>query len=165
MKIKNWLKLEVKVKLNHRRCLKLDIIKKGDWVDLSTPYDVTLFKNHDKNYCIIPLGVAMKLPKGLEAVVVPRSSTYKNYGITMANSIGIIDNTYCGNNDQWGFPAISYKDTIIPANSRIAQFRIQLSQHATIWNKLRWLFSNGIVFTYVDTLDNSDRGGFGSTGQ
>ena len=116
------------------------------------------------DFKLIPLGVAMKLPKGFEAVLLPRSSTYKKFGIIQTNSIGVIDNTYCGNNDEWKYPAIALRDTVIKKGDRICQFRIQLSQKATLWQKIKWFLSSGIKIIKVDSLDNNDRGGFGSTG-
>ena len=105
----------------------------------------------------------MQLPKGFEAVVLPRSGTPK-LGIMCANSEGVIDNSYCGNDDEWRFPAIAFQSTTINKGDRICQFRVQLSQKATIWQKLRWLFSNKIELVSVDKLDGNNRGGFGSTG-
>lgn len=103
------------------------------------------------NYKLIKLGVAMKLPEGYEAHIVPRSSTFKNYGILMANSMGIIDNSYCGDNDEWMFPAFFTRKTVIHKGDRICQFRIEKKQP-------------NIKFNVVDKLGNEDRGGFGSTG-
>lgn len=107
----------------------------------------------------------MILPKGFEAHVVPRSSTFKNFKIVQSNSLGIIDNTYSGNDDEWKFPAISLERTVIKKGDRICQFRIQLSQKATIWQKIKWLFTSKIKFEWVDNLDSYSRGGFGSTGK
>lgn len=101
---------------------------------------------------MIPLGVAMELPKGYEAHVIPRSSTYKNYGIIQANSCGLIDESYSGNNDQWFFPAIAMRDTVIHVNDRICQFRIMEHQPE-------------ILFEETEVLTAEDRGGFGSTGR
>ena len=101
---------------------------------------------------LIPLGIAMELPAGYEAHVVPRSSTFKNYGIIQTNSMGIIDETYCGDNDQWFFPAYALRDTVIHINDRICQFRIMEHQPA-------------FEFMAVDMLTNEDRGGHGSTGK
>ena len=81
-----------------------------------------------------------------------------------ANSEGVIDNSYCGDEDEWRFPAIAFRDTTINKGERICQFRIQLSQKATIWQKLRWLFSNKIELVSVDKLESINRGGFGTTG-
>lgn len=120
----------------------------GDWYDLRAAENIGMSEGEFK---LIPLGVAMKLPAGYEAHVVPRSSTYKNFRITEANSMGIIDNSYCGDNDQWYFPAIAHEDTFIPKNTRICQFRI-VSKQAPV------------NFETVDHLDTPDRGGFGSTG-
>ena len=154
------------------------IIKKGDWVDLSTSKEFILnapqagtLKGHDVKHrdvvsevTYIPLGIAMQLPKGFEAIVAPRSSTAKKLGIMQANGIGIIDNTYCSDNDEWMFPAVTLRKTSIALNTRICQFRIQLSQKATVWQKLKWLLTSGIEFIEVDSLGNDTRGGFGSTG-
>lgn len=159
------------------------VISKGDWIDLrlssettlKAPYAETLKrkKNDDDvdrvrtvifDYQLLPLGVAVQLPKGFEAVVVPRSSLFNKYGIIQANSFGVIDNTYCGNNDEWKFPALPTRNITIPADERICQFRIQLSQKATVWQKIKWLFSNSIKIVEVDSLSNDNRDGFGSTG-
>jgi dUTP pyrophosphatase len=113
------------------------------------------------SYAVIPLGVCMQLPKGYEAIVAARSSTAKKYGIIMANGIGIIDNSYCGDEDEWCFPAIGMKDATIEAGSRICQFRIQLSQKATIWQKIKWLFTSKITFKVVEHLNNKNRMGLG----
>lgn len=177
------MKLKIKVK-KYPWVSMPEIIKKGDWVDLKSrvtfnihaPQSGTLkykvlengekegYRNVSFDYGFIPLGVAMKLPKGFEAIIVPRSSTFKKYGIIQANSMGIIDNSYCGNHDEWRFPAIALKDTTIIEGTRICQFRIQLSQKATIWQKIKWLLSSGIEFVEVEDLNSEDRDGFGSTG-
>ena len=100
---------------------KIKQIENGDWIDLRIAEDVTLEAGEFK---LIPLGVAMMLPKGYEALVIPRSSTFKKYGIIQANSIGLIDETYCGNNDEWHFPAYATRNISILKNTRICQFRI-----------------------------------------
>lgn len=155
-----------KLKINYRMAVTtkpLFIIKKGDWIDLSTVDDINL---KEKEYRCINLGIALQLPKGYEAIVAPRSSTYKNYHIICPNSIGIIDYEYRGNNDVWKFPALAIYDTYIPAYTRIAQFRIQLSQKATIWQKIKWLFTNKIELNLINEFKNTvDRGGLGSTGK
>ena len=120
----------------------------GDWYDLRAAEDIGMSAGEFK---MIPLGVAMKLPAGYEAHVAPRSSTYKNFKITEVNSIGIIDNSYCGDNDQWYFPAKADEDTFIPKNTRICQFRIVTKQPPA-------------TFEAVEHLDAPNRGGFGSTG-
>ena len=127
---------------------KIQKIDKGDWIDLRAAETIELKANQFK---LIPLGVAMKLPDGYEAHVVPRSSTYKNFGIIQTNSVGIIDNSYCGDNDQWFFPAFALRDTVINKNDRICQFRIMEKQPA-------------FDIEEVDHLGGEDRGGFGSTG-
>lgn len=176
------MKLKIKVKSISQLNMP-ELISKGDWVDLQTSEDVTMeapqagtLKKHTVNgvtenhrdvkfdFKLIPLGVAMKLPKGFEAIVCPRSSTFRRYGIIQANSLGIIDQSYCGNKDEWMFPAIALTDTVIPMDTRICQFRIQLSQKATAWQKIKWILSSGIEFIKVDDLNSENRGGFGSTG-
>ena len=106
----------------------------------------------------------MELPKYFEANIVPRSSTFNNFKIILANSMGVIDSTYNGDGDEWKFQAIALGSTKINEGDRIAQFRIRPSQFAPWWIKLKWLFTNKIKFVFVDTLNNKDRGGFGSTG-
>lgn len=149
-----------------------EFISKGDWVDLRCAQKTTIvgpMKSKDSNTIIfnntlIPLGIAMKMPDGFEAIVTPRSSTYKHYGIIQTNSLGVIDASYSGNADEWMMPVLSLKKTTIPKNDRICQFRIQLSQKATFWQKIKWLFSSKIKFEVVDNLTDNNRGGFGSTG-
>lgn len=110
---------------------------------------------------LVPLGVCMEIPKGYEAVIVPRSSTFKKYGIIQTNSEGVIDNSFSSEKDEWKFPVLATKDTVIPKGTRIAQFRVQLSQKATVWQKLKWLFSGKMKLVKVEHLDNAVRGGFG----
>ncbi len=119
----------------------------GNWIDLYTAEEVELTSG---DYRLIDLGIAMEFPKHFEALVVPRSSTFKNYGILMTNSIGIIDDEYNGDQDYWKFPALATRDVTIPKNIRIAQFRI--------------IDSCSIKMNRVKMLGNEDRGGFGSTG-
>ena len=116
--------MEIKIKY-FTNIEKIKQIPNGDWVDLRSAIDVTLKKGE---FTIIPLGVGMKLPFGYEAHIVPRSSTYKNYGIIQTNHIGVIDNSYSGDNDQWGMPVIAMRDTTIHKNDRICQFRITQKQ-------------------------------------
>ncbi len=128
---------------------KLDYIAgKSDWIDLRAAEDVDLKKGE---FRLIRLGVAMKLPDGYEAHVVPRSSTYKNFGIIQTNHMGVIDSSYCGDNDEWKYPALAMRDTHISRGDRICQFRIMRNQPQ-------------IEFEETEHLDGSDRGGFGSTG-
>lgn len=122
---------------------------KSDWVDLRSAEDVTLKKGEFK---LIPLGIAMELPKGYEAHVVPRSSTYKNFGVIQTNHMGVIDETYCGDNDQWFMPVLAIRDTRIHVNDRICQFRIMEHQPE-------------LVFEETEILGHADRGGHGSTGK
>lgn len=128
---------------------KIERFNVGDWIDLRAAEDVSMKAGDFK---LIPLGVAMELPKGYEALVAPRSSTFKKLGILLANSLGIIDESYKGDNDEWHFPAYAIKDTEIHKNERICQFRI--IQHQPLIHLLE-----------VDWLGNADRGGIGSTGR
>ena len=122
---------------------------KSDWIDLRAAERIELKQGEFK---LIPLGVAMQLPKGYEAHIVPRSSTYKNFGIIQTNHTGIVDETYCGPNDWWYMPAYALRDTVIEKNDRICQFRIQKHQPE-------------VIFEEVDVLTGQDRGGIGSTGK
>lgn len=121
---------------------------KSDWIDLRAAQDVTMSAGE---YRLIPLGIAMELPEGYEAHVAPRSSTFKNFGIIQPNSPGVIDRSYCGDNDEWCVPAFALRDTEIKANDRICQFRIVKNQPE-------------LTFEEVESLGNPDRTGFGSTG-
>ena len=139
--------MEVKIKY-FSDIEKIKKFKYGDWIDLRSAEDVELKAGDFK---IIKLGIGMKLPYGWEAHVAPRTSTYKNFGIICANSFGIIDNSYCGDEDEWGFPAIALRDTTIHKNDRICQFRVVEKQPS-------------IDFIEVEHLDKVSRGGFGMSG-
>ena len=153
--------LKIKIKTFKDQILP-EIISKGDWIDLRAAEDYNLKPGE---YRLLNLGVAMELPKGFEAIVVPRSSTFRNYGILCANSFGVIDYSYNGDMDEWKFPAFSPKGSMILAKDRICQFRIQLSQKATVWQKIKWFLSNGIKIEKVERLNTINRGGVGSTGK
>lgn len=122
---------------------------KSDWIDLRASERVELKAG---DFALIPLGVAMQLPEGYEAHIVPRSSTFKNFGVIQTNSCGIIDCSYCGDEDMWRMPVYAVRDTVIDVNDRICQFRIYENQPK-------------IVFDKVNHLGNASRGGFGSTGK
>lgn len=122
---------------------------KSDWIDLRSVDQHSFLAGE---YRRISLGVSIKLPEGFEAHIVPRSSTFKNYGIMQANGIGIVDNSYSGTNDIWKFTAYATKNTTINKYDRICQFRIMEKQP-------------NINFIVVDKLDDVDRNGFGSTGK
>lgn len=141
----------IKIKYFTDKIDKLEYIggTKSNWIDLRSAEDVSLKAGEFK---LIPLGVAMELPVGYEALVVPRSSTFKNFGIIQTNHVGIIDESYCGDNDQWFMPVYATRDTDIHTNDRICQFRILKHQPQ-------------IVFDEVENLENRDRRGFGSTGK
>jgi dUTP pyrophosphatase len=152
------------------------IIDKGEWIDLRAAKSVSMSgpqvarakKDSERKVSfsttLLPLGVAMELPKGFEAAINPRSSTFLNYHVILGNSQGIIDNPYNGDNDEWKANLIAFSDVQINKGDRVLQFRIQPSQKATMWQKLRWLFSNGIKLVEVDKLGNPNRGGHGTTG-
>lgn len=163
--------MKIKVKFHNPIC-KFKFIDKGEWIDLRAS-ETRVFQSPTMiefdgrvifDYQLIPLGFAMELPKGFEAVILPRSSTFKNYCITCANSQGVIDSSFSGNNDVWQFPAIAFKSRTINEGDRICQFRIQPSQKASIWTKIKWLFTNKVEFVEVENLQNADRGGIGTTG-
>lgn len=140
----------IKIKYFTDKIDKLDYIDGvSDWIDLHAAEDVVLKKGE---YKLISLGVAMELPKGYEAHVVPRSSTFKNYGIIQTNHQGVIDHSYCGDHDLWYMPVYATRDTQIHMNDRICQFRIMKIQPQ-------------IHFEEVSHLEGRDRGGFGSTGR
>jgi len=139
---------KIKIKYFDNEIDKIEKISKGDLIDLRAAKDVEMKAGEFK---LIPLGVGMKLPEGYKANVYPRSSTYKNFGIILANSVGQIDNSYSGDNDQWHFPAVALRDTVIHKNDRICQFEIQKIQPE-------------IEFEEVEHLDTESRGGIGSTG-
>ena len=140
----------IKIKYLNDNIKRLEYIDgKSDWIDLRSAAKVELKAGEFK---LIHLGVAMELPKGYEAHIAPRSSTYKNFGIIQANSVGVVDSSYCGDNDWWYFPAIAMRDTTIEEGDRICQFRIMENQPQ-------------IIFDEVDSLNAPDRGGIGSTGK
>ena len=138
----------IKIKYHTNEIDKIKEIVVGDRIDLREAETVLLRKGE---FALISLGVSMKLPDGYEAHVVPRSSTFKKWGVLQTNSMGIIDNSYSGTNDIWRFPALAVRDTVINKNDRICQFRIVKRQPT-------------VEFEEMDTLDAVDRGGFGSTG-
>lgn len=140
--------MTIKVKYKSDSSVRLETIDVGDWVDLHIQSETRLKRGE---FRLLPLGVAMELPEGYEAHVVPRSSTFKNYGIIQTNSMGIIDHSYCGDRDWWFFPAYAFHDVKIPKGARICQFRIMPIQPK-------------LEFEEVEELGNKDRGGHGSTG-
>lgn len=141
----------------------------GDAFDLRAAKDVRLSApvvNPDNGEVkfstnLIPLGIAMELPKGCKADVKPRSSTFKKWHIVQANSIGLIDETYCGDTDEWKMPVIAFQKSKIEKGDRLCQFEIRPSQKATFWQKLMWLLTTGYRFVEVESLGNEPRGGFG----
>lgn len=143
----------IKIKYFNNNVEKISKIEIGDWIDLRCAIDVDLYPGDFK---LLPLNIAMELPEGYEAHTAPRSSTFKNFGIIQTNSIGVIDESYCGDNDQWFMPAYCLQakhgeKTSIKKGDRVCQFRIMKKQPK-------------IEFLEVETLGNEDRGGHGSTG-
>lgn len=176
------MKLKIKVKRINKNLPLPKIIDKGDWIDLrsseTVPFTapkVSALKKHtvngfEENYRdvafdtkLIKLGIAMELPKGFEAQILSRSSNPR-LNIFQTNSEAVIDNTFKGDRDEWRYWVTALSDTIISEGDRICQFRIQPSQKATMWQKLKWLLSSGIEIVEVDSLGNCDRRGIGSTG-
>ena len=140
---------EIKIKYLNDEITRLEYIDgKSDWIDLRSAEEVELKAGEFK---LIHLGVAMQLPEGYEAHIVPRSSTFKKWGIIQTNHCGIVDNSYCGPNDWWRMPVFALRDTKIEVNDRICQFRIQKNQPT-------------LVFNEVEEMEADNRGGFGSTG-
>ena len=141
--------MKIKIKYLNDTIEKIRYIEgKSDWMDLRAAEDAVMKAG---DFRLIPLGIAMELPEGYEAHVVPRSSTFKNFGLIQTNSMGVIDESYCGDNDWWYWPAYALRDTEIKKGDRICQFRIMEHQPA-------------FDFIEVDRLTGEDRGGFGSTG-
>lgn len=141
-------KKKLNIKYHSEEINKITSISKGDWIDLRSAEHVVLKAG---DFYMINLGVSMILPKGYEAHIVSRSSTYKNFGIIQTNAHSVIDNSYSGTNDIWKFPVVAIRDTEIKINDRICQFRIVKNQPR-------------LHFIEVDKLNDKNRGGFGSTG-
>lgn len=175
-------KMKIKIKEIVKGCSPV-IFNCGDWFDLCAAEDVVLtaplanqlhkwkyrtkpspdvkLRDVEFDSTLIRLGVAMEIPKGYEAILAPRSSTFKKWGLLQTNSIGVIDNSYKGDKDEWKLAVVATRNVTIPKGTRLCQFRIQLSQKATVWQKLKWLFSGAPQFQHVETLSNPTRGGFG----
>ena len=141
--------LEILVKYHDKDLGKIEKLPVGDWIDLRSAERVDMDAGQ---YRLIDLGISMKLPEGYEAHVVPRSSTFRRWGILLTNSVGIIDESYCGEGDVWKFPALAMRSTTIFKGDRICQFRIMPKMPE-------------VVFTEVERMDDPDRGGLGSTGK
>ena len=141
---------KIRIKYFTDKIEKLDYIDgKSDWIDLRASEEVELKAGDFK---LIPLGVAMQIPEGFEGHLAPRSSTFKTWGLIQTNSVGVIDCSYCGDEDMWRMPVYATRDTVIHVNDRVAQFRIIENQPK-------------ILFEEVESLGNDSRGGFGSTGK
>lgn len=145
----NYKSLKLKVKIiGDTYNLTSMINPKGDWIDLRSRTNLAMTKG---DFALIPLGIVMQIPEGYEAIIAPRSSTFKKYGIIQTNSIGVIDESYCGENDEWMLPVYATRNTVIGFGDRICQFRLFKHQPS-------------INFEIGDFKGNVNRGGFGSTG-
>jgi len=140
--------MEIKIKYHNPNLVPIASIKVGDWIDLRAAEEVTLKAGEFRT---ISLGVSMKLPEGYEAHVAPRSSSFQKWGFLQVNSVGVVDNSYSGTNDIWKIPILATRDAVIHENDRICQFRIIQKMPP-------------VTFMITETLDDTDRGGFGSTG-
>ena len=139
----------IRIKYHSDQVDKLDYIEgKSDWIDLRSAKEVTMQKG---DFCLIDLGVSVQLPKGYEMLIAARSSTFKNYGLIQTNAVGVVDESYCSDDDHLKWPCYATRDTTVHVNDRICQFRILRHQPE-------------ICFEEVETLGNKTRGGFGSTG-
>lgn len=166
------MKIKIKVKVLTEGCMP-ELNNQGDWIDLRASEDLniiapqagvqkivgdTKLRNVEIPVVYIPLGVAIELPKGYEAIIASRSGSPKKLRIFIPSGKGVVDNVYNGDNDQWYYIASPLGNTQIKKGDRICQFRIQLSQKATVWQKIKWLFSSGIELVKVDSLSNNNRG-------
>lgn len=142
-------KLQIKIKYFNDKLEKIQKILIGDWIDLRSSVTTHMDKGQ---FQLIPLGIAMELPEGYEAHIVPRGSTFTNFGIIQTNHQGIVDESFKGDEDQWFMPAYALRDTTIHMNDRICQFRIMKKMPE-------------VEFVEVDKLQNEDRGSHGSTGR
>ena len=142
-------KINIDVMYHNPNLIPINLLEKGDWIDLRAAKEYKLFSGE---FYLIDLGISIKLPEGYEAHIVPRSSSFKNWGIIQTNGIGIVDNSYCGENDVWMMPVLATKGADIHVNDRVCQFRIVKKM------------PNNIKINTVEHLDTQNRGGFGSTG-
>lgn len=140
--------MRIKIKYFDETVPRIEKIEKGDWIDLRSAGEYHFIKGA---YLKIDLGIGMKLPRGYEAHIVPRGSTYKNFGIIQANHMGVVDESYCGDNDRWFLSALAWRDGVINVGDRVCQFRIVKKMPK-------------FKFKEVKNLGKVDRGGFGSTG-
>lgn len=166
------MKIKIKVKVLTEGCMP-ELNNQGDWIDLRASEDLniiapqagvqkivgdTKLRNVEIPVVYIPLGVAIELPKGYEAIIASRSGSPKKLRIFIPSGKGVVDNVYNGDNDQWHYIASPLGNAQIKKGDRICQFRIQLSQKATVWQKIKWIFSSGIELVKVDSLSNNNRG-------
>lgn len=176
------MKTKIKVKVLTQGCMPT-ITTNGDWIDLRSATELELeapqsgvlkkktvdnktvsYRNVMFDIHYIPLGIAVELPDGYEALINSRSSSPYKFKLFIPSGQGVVDNSYNGNNDEWHYVCSTLNKATIHKGDRICQFRIQLSQKATLWQKIKWLFSSGIELVEVSELNNPDRNGLGSTG-
>ena len=144
--------MNIKIKYTHEDSYRLKAIKKGDWIDLAIDEDISV---NAGDVVKVPLGLAMKLPEGIEAHVLPRSSTFMKTGLLLANSMGVIDNSYSGDDDEWCAVFYATRATFVERGTRLLQFRLANTQDSMFVN---------LELEEVTKLDDANRGGFGSTG-
>lgn len=173
--------MKIKVLEKTKGCMP-QIFEEGDCIDLYTAEDYTFKCPHAKmlhkkkakgeesterfrdvifTYGLIDLGVVIVMPGGLKGILKPKSSTFKKFGLIQTNTPGEIDNSYKGPDDVWKLPVLATRNITIPKGTPIAQFEVVLSQKATIKQKLKWLFSNGVTLEKIDSVSSPNRGGFG----
>lgn len=164
--------MKIKVRYTNPDC---KITTNGNMYDLRASEEIVFKQPRIENDTVIfdskliPLGVAIELPKYFEATIIPRSSLFGATGLMLRNSVGEIDGKcqdnpgYIGNNDIWQFGAIAYKDYIINPGDKLCQFRIQPCMKAPWYVKLRWIFTNKPKFIEVDILYGKNRGGHGTS--
>lgn len=141
--------LDIKIKYKAESVPRIETLSKGDWIDLACPYSLEYKKGDNVT---VNFGVAMELPSGYEAHLAPRSSTFQHTGLILTNGVGVIDNSYNGDNDYWGAKFYAVRDGVITGGQRLCQFRLMENQPE-------------LTFTEVHHLGNEDRGGYGSTGK
>lgn len=138
---------QIKVKYHNKDLIKIKYDENGNFFDLRAAKRYEIKKG---DFALIDLGVSIKLPEGYWGQVVPRSSLFKNHKVIQANSFGVIDTTYCGEDDHWMLPVLAFDDTVIEFNERICQFRI--------------VKDNPFTILEVDNMEDASRGGFGTSG-
>lgn len=162
--------IDVDIKYHDPELTKVAELDNGDWIDLrcaekrNSNYGQRGIYLNMGQFAIISLGVSIKVPEEYEVWLAPRSSTFKNFKVIETNGIGIIDNSYCGDNDILKMPVYAMEDTFIPFDARIAQFRLIPRMHYMMKDSSGMPMYSTIKFHEKAKLDGPDRGGLGSTG-